>query len=84
MKEYLSFSHHIICFESSTLALAEIQAGHTLASIDFKPSQIVTQISDLFSNKANKFNLTLTSSYLPRILSEADAYEVLGRCFMCK
>ncbi|HOT05004.1 MAG TPA: hypothetical protein PK171_01965 [Atribacter sp.] len=85
MKEYLSFSHHIICFESSTLALAEIQAGHTLASIDFKPSQIATQISDLFSNKANKFNLTLTPLLIfPESLSEADAYEVLGRCFMCK
>ena len=85
MKEYLSFSHHIICFESSTLSLAEIQAGHILASIDFKPSQLATQISDLFSNKANKFNLTLTPLLIfPESLSEADTYEVLGRCFMCK
>ena len=85
MKEYLSFSHHIICFESSTLALAEIQAGHILAAIDFKPSQLATQISDLFSNKANTPNLSLAPLLIfPESLSEADAYEVLGRCFMCK
>lgn len=85
MKEYLSFSHHIICFESSTLTLAEIQAGHILAAIDFKPSQLAAQISDLFSNGTNnKSNLTLTPLLiLPESLSEADAYEVLHRCFMC-
>ncbi|NLJ50379.1 MAG: hypothetical protein GX428_12470 [Candidatus Atribacteria bacterium] len=85
MKEYLSLSHQIICFESSTLALAEIQAGHILAAIDFKPSQLATQISDLFSNKANTPNLSLAPLLIfPESLSEADAYEVLGRCFMCK
>lgn len=84
MKEYLSFSKNIICFESSTLTLAEIQAGHILASIDFKPSQLANQISDLFSKKDNKSNLILTPLViLPESLAEADAYEVLRRCFMC-
>jgi len=84
MKEYLSYSHDIICFDSSTLTLSEIQAGHVLAAIDFKPSQLAAQISDFLSNNANKSALTLTPLLiLPNSLSESDAYEVLGRCFMC-
>lgn len=85
MKECLSFSNNIISLESSTLTLAEMQAGHILATIDFKPSELAAQVLNLFSNKAIKPSLALTPLLiLPKFLSKADAYEVLHRCFMCE
>jgi hypothetical protein len=84
IKEYLSISHSLICLEASTFTLAEIQSGTILAAIDFKPSKLASQIQDLLFKKPIKPNLTLTPLLiLPKSLPEADAYEVLRRCFLC-
>lgn len=84
MEEYCSFLHPLICLESSTMALAELATGNILATIDLKPSQLASQIPQLLQPTTSTPVLTLTPKLIVKSsLPEADAYEVLHRCFMC-
>jgi len=84
MKELLPYPFTLICLESSAQVLSELQVGHLTAAFDFKPSLLAAQIPRLLSRSGPTPTLTLTPQLIVlNTLTEADAYQVLRRCFMC-
>jgi len=74
----------LICLEASADILSNLQSGHLTAALDLKPSHLAVQIADLLAHPSSSPTLTLTPQLIfPDTLSQADAYEVLCRCFMC-